>query len=152
MSKVNGTGNGDNKDFYAQMQAYLDALRAKATSNTEKIDDTVTLTPPPANKKVTEKELLSADYRSYFGAKFTTDPIEARRNADLEAIPQTTLAGITPADRKEAFHLVDNPLVQAYMYGPMSESTFAAFSKLDGTTFPPEMTADLLADVEINAA
>jgi len=151
MSKVNGS-NGDNKDLYAQMQAYLESLRAKGTGKKEKTEDTAATLTPPVKPEVTEEELLSADYRSYFGAKFSTDPAEVKRNQDLAALPKTSLAGITSADRKEAFNAVSDPLVQAYMYGPMSESTFAAFSKFDGTTFPPEVTADLLADVEIQAA
>ena len=146
--KVNGSGNGDGKDLYAQMQAYLNSLRAKGT---EKTDDTAATLTPPVKPEVTEEELLSADYRSYFGAKFSTDPAEVKRNQDLAALPQTSLAGVTRADRKEAFNAVDNPLVQAYMYGPMSESTSAFLSQFDGTSFPPEVTDNLLAEVVIDA-
>ena len=148
--RVNGNG-GNDKNAMDAIKAYLEALRTKGAGKTEKTDDTAATLTPPVKPEVTEEELLSADYRSYFGAKFSTDPAEVKRNQDLAALPQTSLAGVTRADRKEAFNAVDNPLVQAYMYGPMSESTSAFLSQFDGTSFPPEVTDNLLAEVVIDA-
>lgn len=149
--KVNGNG-GNDKNAMDAIKAYLEALRTQKGGKTEKTEDTVTLTPPTVNKTYTDAELLTAGtfIPGFEISKASRE--EAKRNADLEALPQTSLAGVTRADRKEAFNAVSDPLVQAYMYGPISENTFAAFSKFDGTTFPPEVTADLLADVEIQAA
>ena len=60
------------------------------------------------------------------------------------------MPAVTRADKKAAFNLVQDPLVKAYMYGNINESTMSVLSKLDGfESFTQDMADDLLAEVEI---
>lgn len=150
--KVNGNG-GNDKNAMDAIKAYLEALRTKGAGKTEKTEDTTAVVlPPSVEKTLTDEELLTAGTFIPGFEISTTARDEARRTADLATLPNTSLDGITYPDRKVAYHMTTDPLVSAYMYGPMDSSTFAALEKLDGTTLSPEMTADLLADVEIQAA
>ncbi len=113
MTKINGE-NGNRFDIRINLNP--------KNGKTEKADNTVAIT-PTKDTKVSDVDLLNAS---------TFIPgVEINKNVNL-VLPQINLANVTSADRKEAFHLVDNPLTQAYMYGPIDrESALARMDKLN---------------------
>lgn len=69
---------------------------------------------------------------------------------DLAAHTDINVSNVDRVTKKEAFNAVSDPLTQAYMYGPVNESTLGALAALDGGEFPEFMMDDILADVVIS--
>lgn len=112
---------------------------------------------PVAKPQVTEHkelgdELLTAN-TFYPGVSLSKTKHTAQK-ADLDDLTATVqnlnLSNVSRADKKEAFNAVQDPLVKAYMYGNINNSTMNALANLDGLgSFTEYMADDLLADVEI---
>ncbi len=113
---------------------------------------------PVAKPQVTEHkelgdELLTAN-TFYPGVSLGKTKHTAAQTADLDdltaAVQNLNLSNVSRADKKEAFNAVQDPLVKAYMYGNINNSTMNALANLDGLgSFTEYMADDLLADVEI---
>ena len=122
MTTINGENGNNNVNFHTHPTINIKPNNDKI----DKIDITLTHS--------VKKPDVDTDYKTLLGVDLSPNALEAaKKKPELETIPQIDLSSVTSEDRKAAFHLVDNPLVQAYMYGPIDcESAFARMDKLDG--------------------
>lgn len=128
----------------------------------EKKDDAAIIQPQisgtPDAKKINPKfgdELLEKTTAEFLGASFTHRP-QAGSIEDLSAKRNINVQNVDRADRLAAAKSVDNPLVSAYMFGPLNgegeRSTLTVLQNFDPENMPEFMLDDILADVEINVA
>lgn len=140
MSKVNGN-DGNNNDLMKGLQAYYEALRAKASGKTNKPADNVNV--PIGKQKVQHTEM----YDKLLTASFYPD-VQFSKNinaikADLaklakpeagsleelqQVLPTLTVANADRADKKAAYDAVQGDdwsayLTRAYTYGYISSKT-----------------------------
>ena len=149
MTGINGNfglfGNNNNR-----------RIETNSANNKKEVKTNIPINNQKAAEHVENKELgdeLLTGTNFYPGLNLHKSVSKKIQTADLDDLTKTVqtmnLSNVTRADRKEAFNLVQDPLVKAYMYGNINDSTMSVLSQLDGEGFPPAMLDDLLADVEI---
>lgn len=149
MTGINGNfglfGNNNNR-----------RIETNSANNKKEVKTNIPINNQKAAEHVENKELgddLLTGTNFYPGLNLHKSVSKKIQTADLDDLRKTVetmnLSNVTRADRKEAFNLVQDPLVKAYMYGNINDSTMSVLSQLDGEGFPPAMLDDLLADVEI---
>ncbi len=150
MTGINGNfglfGNNNNR-----------RIETNAANNKKEVKTNIPINNQKAAEHVENKELgdeLLTGTNFYPGLNLhTSKKVAKAQTADLDDLTKTVqtmnLSNVTRADRKEAFNLAQDPLVKAYMYGNINNSTMSVLSQLDGEGFPPAMADDLLAEVEI---
>ena len=149
MTGINGNfglfGNNNNR-----------RIETNSANNKKEVKTDIPINNQKAAEHVENKELgdeLLTGTNFYPGLNLHKSVSKKIQTADLDDLTKTVqtmnLSNVTRADRKEAFNLVQDPLVKAYMYGNINDSTMSVLSQLDGEGFPPAMLDDLLADVEI---
>ncbi len=94
------------------------------------------------------RDFLDNPYAS-MGLNITKKP-EAGSLDDLVTHTDINVSNVDRVTKREAFNAVSDPLTQAYMYGPVNESTLGALAALDGGEFPEFMMDDILADVVVS--
>ncbi len=134
-------------------------IETNAANNKKEVKTNIPINKQSAAEHVENKELgdeLLTGANFYPGlnlntSKKVTNKVQTGDLDDLTKTVQTmNLSNVTRADKKAAFNLVQDPLVKAYMYGNINESTMSVLSKLDGfESFTQDMADDLLAEVEI---
>ena len=131
-------------------------IETNAANNKKEVKTNIPINNQKAAEHVENKELgdeLLTGTNFYPGLNLHKSVSKKIQTADLDDLRKTVetmnLSNVTRADRKEAFNLAQDPLVKAYMYGNINNSTMSVLSQLDGEGFPPAMLDDLLADVEI---
>ena len=149
MTGINGNfglfGNNNNR-----------RIETNSANNKKEVKTDIPINNQKAAEHVENKELgdeLLTGTNFYPGLNLHKSVSKKIQTADLDDLTKTVqtmnLSNVTRADRKKAFNLVQDPLVKAYMYGNINDSTMSVLSQLDGEGFPPAMLDDLLADVEI---
>lgn len=109
-------------------------------------------------KKINTKfgdELLEKSTAEFLGATFT-HRAQAGSIEDLAAKRNINVQNVDRADKLTAAKTVDDPLVSAYMFGPLNgegeKSTLSVLQNFDPQNMPEFMLDDILADVEILAS
>lgn len=133
MSKVNGN-DGNNNDLMKGLQAYYEALRAKASGKANKPAEVKTNIPIGKQNGIQHTEmydkLLTASF--YPDVKFSKINSIKPEPGSLEDLQQTlstlTVASADRADKKAAYDAVQGDdwssyLTRAYAYGDISEKT-----------------------------
>ncbi len=149
MTGINGNfglfGNNNNR-----------RIETNSANNKKEVKTNIPINNQKAAEHVENKELgdeLLTGTNFYPGLNLHKSVSKKIQTADLDDLRKTVetmnLSNVTRADRKEAFKIAQDPLVKAYMYGNINDSTMSVLSQLDGEGFPPAMLDDLLADVEI---
>ena len=149
MTGINGNfglfGNNNNR-----------RIETNAANNKKEVKTNIPINNQKAAEHVENKELgdeLLTGTNFYPGLNLHKSVSKKIQTADLDDLRKTVetmnLSNVTRADRKEAFNLAQDPLVKAYMYGNINNSTMSVLSQLDGEGFPPAMLDDMLAAVEI---
>lgn len=134
MSKVNGN-DGNNNDLMKGLQAYYEALRAKASGNTNKPAEVKPDVPVGKQNGVQHTEmgddlLTSANFYAGMGLELNkTQKPEPGSLEDLQQIlPTFTVANADRADKKAVYDAVQGDdwssyLTRAYTYGGISSKT-----------------------------
>ena len=131
MPKVNGN-DGNNNDLMKGLQAYYEALRAKASGKTNKPAEVKSNVPVGKQNGIQHTEmgedLLTASF--YPDVKFSKiNSIKPGSLEELQQIlPTLTVANADRADKKAAYDAVQGDdwssyLTRAYAYGDISEKT-----------------------------
>lgn len=134
MSKVNGN-DGNNNDLMKGLQAYYEAIRAKATGKANKQAEVKTDIPIGKQNGIQHTEmgddlLTSANF--YAGMGLNLNKIQKPEAGSLEelqqVLPTLTVANADRADKKAAYDAVPGDdwssyLTRAYAYGNISEET-----------------------------
>lgn len=134
-------------------------IETNAANNKKEVTTNIPINKQSTTEHVESKELgdeLLTGANFYPGLNLHTSKKVANniQAGDLDDLTKTVhtmdLSNVTRADKKAAFNLVQDPLVKAYMYGNIDNSTMSVLSKLDGfDSFTQDMADDLLAEVEI---
>lgn len=134
MSKVNGN-DGNNNDLMKGLQAYYEALRAKASGKANKPAEVKTNIPIGKQNGIQHTEmgdklLKSANFYAGMGLELNkTQKPELGSLEDLQQIlPTLTVASADRADKKAVYDAVQGDdwssyLTRAYVYGEISEET-----------------------------
>lgn len=134
MSKVNGN-DGNNNDLMKGLQAYYEALRAKASGNTNKPAEVKPDVPVGKQNGLQHTEmgddlLTSANFYAGMGLNLSkTQKPEAGSLEELQQVlPTLTVANADRTDKKAAYDAVQGNdwssyLTRAYAYGNISEET-----------------------------
>lgn len=149
MTGINGNfglfGNNNNR-----------RIETNAANNKKEVKTDISINNQKAAEHVENKELgdeLLTGTNFYPGLNLHKSVSKKIQTADLDDLRKTVeamnLSNVTREDRNKAYKIAQDPLVKAYMYGNINNSTMSVLSKLDGEGFPPTMVDDLLADVEI---
>ena len=134
MSKVNGN-DGNNNDLMKGLQAYYEAIRAKAAGKTNKQAEVKADIPIGKQNGIQHTEmgddlLTSANF--YAGMGLNLNKIQKPEAGSLEelqqVLPTLTVASADRADKKAAYDAVQGNdwssyLTRAYAYGNISEET-----------------------------
>ena len=134
MSKVNGN-DGNNNDLMKGLQAYYEAIRAKAAGKANKPAEVKADIPIGKQNGIQHTEmgddlLTSANF--YAGMGLELNKIQKPETGSLEELQQTlptlTVANADRADKKAAYNAVPGNdwsayLTRAYAYGNISEET-----------------------------
>ena len=136
MSKVNGN-DGNNNDLMKGLQAYYEALRAKASGKANKPAEVKPNVNIPIGKQngiqhteMGDKLLKSANFYAGMGLELNkTQKTEPGSLEELQQIlPTLTVANADRADKKAVYDAVQGDdwssyLTRAYVYGEISEET-----------------------------
>ena len=133
MSKVNGN-DGNNNDLMKGLQAYYEALRAKASGKTNKPAEVKPDIPIGKQNGIQytdmyDKLLTASFYPDVKFSKINSIKPEPGSLEDLQQILSTfTVANADRADKKAAYDAVQGNdwssyLTRAYVYGGISEKT-----------------------------
>lgn len=134
MSKVNGN-DGNNNDLMKGLQAYYEAIRAKAAGKANKQAEVKTDIPIGKQNGIQHTEmgdeLLTASFYPdvQFSKKINSIKAEPGSLEELQQIlPTLTVASADRADKKAAYDAVQGNdwssyLTRAYAYGNISEET-----------------------------
>lgn len=134
MSKVNGN-DGNNNDLMKGLQAYYEAIRAKAAGKANKQAEVKTDIPIGKQNGIQYTEmgddlLTSANF--YAGMGLNLNKIQKPEAGSLEelqqVLPTLTVANADRADKKAAYDAVQGNdwsayLTRAYVYGDISSKT-----------------------------
>lgn len=134
MSKVNGN-DGNNNDLMKGLQAYYEAIRAKAAGKANKQAEVKADIPIGKQNGIQHTEmgddlLTSANF--YAGMGLNLNKIQKPEAGSLEELqqilPTLTVASADRADKKAAYDAVQGNdwssyLTRAYAYGNISEET-----------------------------
>ena len=134
MSKVNGN-DGNNNDLMKGLQAYYEAIRAKAAGKANKQAEVKADIPIGKQNGIQHTEmgddlLKSANF--YAGMGLNLNKIQKPEAGSLEelqqVLPTLTVANADRADKKAAYDAVQGNdwsscLTRAYAYGNISEET-----------------------------
>lgn len=134
MSKVNGN-DGNNNDLMKGLQAYYEAIRAKAAGKANKQTEVKADIPIGKQNGIQHTEmgddlLTSANF--YAGMGLNLNKIQKPEAGSLEelqqVLPTLTVASADRADKKAAYDAVQGNdwssyLTRAYAYGNISEET-----------------------------
>lgn len=136
MSKVNGN-DGNNNDLMKGLQAYYEAIRAKAAGKANKQAEVKPNVNVPIGKQngiqyneMGDDLLTSANF--YAGMGLNLNKIQKPEAGSLEelqqVLPTLTVASADRADKKAAYDAVQGNdwssyLTRAYAYGNISEET-----------------------------
>ena len=129
MTKINGN-DGNNKDLMKGLQAYYEALRAKAlgkNSETKEVKGNVPVGQPAnvEHKELGDDVLTSANFYAGMGLDLKTKKTQPGSLEDLTQVVQNLNASKADrADKKAAFNAVQgndwsSNLTRAYTYGPL---------------------------------
>ena len=156
MTKINGN-DGNNKDLMKGLQAYYEALRAKAlgkNSETKEVKGNVPVG-QPANVEHKElgDDLLTASF--YPDVQFSGKAKKAELGSleDLTQVAQTLNASKADrADKKAAFNAVQGNdwssyLTRAYVYSRINDASIKTLASVD---FSEDRMPEYIAD-DINA-
>ena len=135
MSKVNGN-DGNNNDLMKGLQAYYEALRAKASGKANKPAEVKPNVNIPIGKQngiqytdMYDKLLTASFYPDVKFSKINSIKPEPGSLEDLQQIlPTLTVASADRADKKAVYDAVQGDdwssyLTRAYVYGEISEET-----------------------------
>lgn len=134
MPKVNGN-DGNNNDLMKGLQAYYEALRAKASGNTNKSAEVKNDVPVGKQNGVHHTEmgddlLTSANFYAGMGLNLnkTQKPEAGSLDEMAQVLPTLTVASADKADKKAVYDAVQGNdwssyLTRAYAYGNISEET-----------------------------
>lgn len=137
MAKINGNDGGNNKNLMQGLQAYYEAIKAKAAGKTDKPNKTTGAEaniPVGKQANVEHKELgedlLTANFYADMGLNLKANKkVEAGSLEDLAQITKTVdISKADKTDKLTAYNAVEGDdwssyLVKAYMYGKLSESS-----------------------------
>lgn len=134
MPKVNGN-DGNNNNLMKGLQAYYEALRAKASGNTNKSAEVKNDVPVGKQNGVHHTEmgddlLTSANFYAGMGLNLnkTQKPEAGSLDEMAQVLPTLTVASADKADKKAVYDAVQGNdwssyLTRAYAYGNISEET-----------------------------
>ena len=134
MPKVNGN-DGNNNNLMKGLQAYYEALRAKASGNTNKSAEVKNDVPVGKQNGVHHTEmgddlLTSANFYAGMGLNLnkTQKPEAGSLDEMAQVLPTLTVASADKADKKAFYDAVQGNdwssyLTRAYAYGNISEET-----------------------------
>lgn len=134
MPKVNGN-DGNNNNLMKGLQAYYEALRAKASGNTNKSAEVKNDVPVGKQNGIQHTEmgddlLTSANFYAGMGLNLnkTQKPEAGSLDEMAQVLPTLTVASADKADKKAVYDAVQGNdwssyLTRAYTYGNISEET-----------------------------
>ncbi len=134
MPKVNGN-DGNNNNLMKGLQAYYEALRAKASGNTNKSAEVKNDVPVGKQNGVHHTEmgddlLTSANFYAGMGLNLnkTQKPEAGSLDEMAQVLPTLTVANADKTDKKAVYDAVQGNdwssyLTRAYAYGNISEET-----------------------------
>lgn len=139
MSKVNGN-DGNNNDLMKGLQAYYEALRAKASGKANKPAEVKPNVNVPIGQQngiqhtdaMGDKLLESANFYAGMGLELNINKTQKPEPGSLEelqqVLPTLTVANADNTDKKAAYDAVQGDdwssyLTRAYAYGNISEET-----------------------------
>lgn len=134
MPKVNGN-DGNNNNLMKGLQAYYEALRAKASGNTNKSAEVKNDVPVGKQNGVHHTEmgddlLTSANFYAGMGLNLnkTQKPEAGSLDEMAQVLPTLTVASADKTDKKAVYDAVQGDdwssyLTRAYAYGNISEET-----------------------------